>query len=356
MRRAVALARRGEGQTAPNPPVGALVIKGRRILSEGYHRRAGAPHAEIEALRRAGAQARGATLVVTLEPCCHFGRTPPCTEAILQAGIARVWVGVRDPNPRVAGKGLRRLKSAGLSVDTGILEAECRRLIAPFACFIRKGRPWVTLKTAASLDGKIATARGESRWITGSRARARVHELRSRVDAILVGAGTVVADDPRLTARPRGRRERFPMRVVVDPHHRVPVRARVFANARTQRVVCFTGRGSRRRQEALRALGVEVVPLREKRGVLDFQDILRCLAQRDVMHLLIEGGSRVNALALQAGVVDHVVWFLAPRLIGGETAPGAVGGAGIPSLEKAWKLKRVSLERVGEDWLIEGDL
>jgi len=357
MRQALALARRGEGRTAPNPPVGALIVKQRRVVAAGYHRRAGGPHAEIEALKRAGKQARGATLVVTLEPCCHFGQTPPCTAAILEAGIRRVWVGCRDPNPRVRGRGLRQLRRAGVQVETGILRGECERLIAPFAKFIRTGRPFVSLKAAVSLDGKIATATGESQWITGPKARERVHDLRKRVDAILVGAGTVVDDDPRLTARPSRGREEYPMRVIVDPNLRVPINARVFHNARSQRVLLITRPGGdTQRKDGLRTVGVEVVEIPEKRGRLDFNNILDCLGQRGVMHVLIEGGSEVYAHVLEAGRVDHVLWFLAPMFLGGREAKSAVGGAGVKKLKDAWKLKRAVVEQVGGDWLVEGDL
>src|SRR5262245_61556380 len=275
MARALVRARRASGRSHPNPPVGALVLRGGRVLGEGETRPAGEPHAEIVALaaarRRHGARAlRGATLVVTLEPCCHHGRTGPCTEAILAAGIRRVWVGQRDPNPRVAGGGLRRLRSGGVELQVGIREAECREQHRGFLSVQRRGRPWVSLKLAATLDGRIATARGESRWITGPAARAHVHWLRDAADAVMVGSGTARADDPELAVRRRGRRVRTPIRVLVDAGLRVPASARVFRDAEAPRTWLVTRRGHPRRQLARRtARGARVLLAPARGGHLD---------------------------------------------------------------------------------------
>ncbi len=355
MRQAIELARKGEGRTSPNPPVGALVIKNRTVVGRGYHKKAGGPHAEVEALKRAGQKARGATLVVTLEPCSHFGRTPPCVDAIIDFGVNTVLVGARDPTPQVSGRGTRRLRSSGIEVEAGILKEECSGLIAPFAKYIRTGLPYVFLKTATSLDGKIATATGESQWITGPKARDFVHQLRNKVDAILVGAGTAVKDDPRLSARIKGRQERFPVRVLIDPNHRVSSKAQLFQRAADHPVIVVTRAGKKPgKVKTLERKGVEFVTLPAKQGRIDFKDILQFLGERGIVSLLIEGGGEVNAHALNDGVVDRVYWFLAPLLIGGQRAPGPVGGSGISKLKDAWKLKKTELHTFGQDLMIEG--
>jgi len=358
MKHALALAGRGAGKTSPNPMVGAVVVRNGRIVGEGYHSRAGGPHAEILALRRAGARARGATLYVTLEPCCHYGRTPPCTDAILASGVRRVVAGMKDPNPRVQGGGFRILKRAGLALETGILEAECLRLNETFIKFIRTGRPFVISKTALSLDGKIATAGGESQWISGPAARRYVHRLRSRVDAILVGAGTVLKDDPRLTARVQNRRRaRQPARVVLDAGEQIALTARVFQRAIRERVIYVTGRTpSRGRLRKLEARGVTVWCGPVRGGRIDLPALMARLGKEGITSVLLEGGGELNAGALHAGIVDKLVWFVAPILLGGKAAPGPLGGPGLRRLRSAWKLRRWSHQRVGTDLLIEGYL
>ncbi len=356
MRRALVLARKGEGKTSPNPTVGAMIVKHGKVLAEGYHKRAGGPHAEIEALGKAGNKAKGATLVVTLEPCGHFGKTPPCTEAIIEAGIRDVLIGVRDPNPEVRGRGVRKLKAAGLKVETGILKGECQTLIEYFSKFIQSGKPYVILKSAVSLDGKIATAKGESKWITGPKARQRVHQLRAQVDAILVGAQTVIQDNPSLTARPSPKNKCYPTRVLLDPNLRISLKAKVFNNAQTERVVVVTRPGHGARKNTLIKMGVLVIEILEKRGTIPFEKILKELGKMDIVSLLIEGGGETSSRILNERAVDRVMWFMAPIIIGGRDAIGAVGGIGVQKLKSAWRLKNLKVEQVDQDILIEGEL
>ncbi|MBI4383092.1 MAG: bifunctional diaminohydroxyphosphoribosylaminopyrimidine deaminase/5-amino-6-(5-phosphoribosylamino)uracil reductase RibD [Nitrospinae bacterium] len=357
MRRAIELAQKGAGRTSPNPMVGAVVVKGGKAVGEGYHAKAGRPHAEIGALKKAGRRARGASLYLNLEPCCHFGRTPPCTDAILAAGVAKVFVGMRDPNPLVAGRGIRILQKAGVRVQTGILREECERLNEVFVKYIRSRTPFVVLKAAISLDGKIATAAGESRWISGAASRKIVHELRDRVDAVLVGAGTVLKDDPLLTARLGRRKGKNPVRIVLDNRNLVPLNSRVFYNADTQRVIYVsTGQLPEERESELRRMGVEICPAPEKDGKVDLRQLLRNLGEMELTSVLIEGGSEVNASAIEAKVVDKIMLFAAPVVIGGRGAPGAVGGEGIESLRDAHPVKRLTVRRVGKDFLLEGYL
>ncbi len=278
MRRALDLAGRAGGRTSPNPMVGAVVVKNGRVIAQGYHQKAGQPHAEIEALRRAGAAARNADLVLNLEPCCHHGRTPPCTEAILASRIRRVVVGMRDPNPRVAGKGIRQLRRRGVEVVTGVLKKECERLNEEFVKFMRTGRPFVILKSAMSLDGKIATPGGESQWITGGKAREWVHRLRGKVDAVLVGAGTVQKDDPRLTTRLKKKKGKNPCRVILDFEGTAPLGARVFHHADRDRVIYVSSpRLKAVRARRLTRLGVQVWTFPERDGGFDLRRLLQKL-------------------------------------------------------------------------------
>lgn len=357
MARALALAARGLGTTSPNPPVGAVVVRRGQVVGEGYHRRAGGPHAEVLALRRAGRRARGATLYVTLEPCCHLDkRTPPCVPAIIAGGIARVVVATRDPNPKVRGCGLVALRRAGLRVDLGVGRAAADQVIEPYRTLVTSGRPFVTLKIASTLDGKIATARGESRWITGPAARRVVHLLRARADAVLTGSGTVLADDPSLTPRMGAARGRAPLRIVLDPTLRVPLRAKVLTDRQAPTLIVTTETGAAANRAALRKIGAEVLVLPSRRGRIQWRALLSELGRRGIASLLIEGGAEVNASALRDGAVDRVLFFLAPRLLGGRDAVGAVGGLSPARLSEAVALKRVAVLRVGPDILVEGYL
>jgi len=353
MRLALGLARRANGRTFPNPPVGAVVVRGGRVLGRGFTRPAGGPHAEVAAIeaarRRHGAAAlRGAWLAVTLEPCSHVGRTAPCADLVARVGIARVVVGHVDPHPSVSGRGLRRLRRAGVRVELGILERECREQHRGFLSVCARGRPLVTLKLASSLDGRIATATGESRWITGERARAAVHALRARVDAVLVGSGTALADDPELTARRGGRVVHRPVRVLVDSRLRVGPQARIFAADGARALVLCAPDASASRRRALEARGVRVLASAGRAGALDLRRALARLAREGLTEILVEGGGGLGAALLRARLVDELRWFAAPRLVGGDGAP-ALGPLGVASLARAPVLRDVSMRRRGDD-------
>jgi diaminohydroxyphosphoribosylaminopyrimidine deaminase/5-amino-6-(5-phosphoribosylamino)uracil reductase len=329
MAEALRLARRGLGRTSPNPAVGAVVVRGATIVGRGFHRRAGGPHAEIFALRAAGPRARGATLYVTLEPCCHTGRAGPCVDAVLAAGVERVVVGSLDPNPRVRSKGIAHLRRRGVAVECGLLEAESRELNIDFEKYITTGLPFVVLKLAATLDGRIAAASGDAHWVTGAAARRRVHELRNRFDAVIVGSQTVLADDPELTCRIRGGRD--PVRVVLDGRLRSPRSARVFRqNPERTRLYTLSDRSAEARSLARRGVVV-------RRGGGDrpgsLRRVLADLAREGIKSVLIEGGGTVAARALREKLVDRLALFLAPKLLGSEGRP-AVGALGFRRMAK----------------------
>ncbi|MBI4609445.1 MAG: bifunctional diaminohydroxyphosphoribosylaminopyrimidine deaminase/5-amino-6-(5-phosphoribosylamino)uracil reductase RibD [Candidatus Rokubacteria bacterium] len=356
MRRALGLAVRAQGLTSPNPLVGAVVVRDGAVVAEGHHRHAGAPHAEIEALGVAGELARGATLHVTLEPCVHRGRTGPCVPEVLAAGIKRVVVATADPNPQVNGRGIAALRDAGVEVTVGVLEAEAREVNRAFFTYMTAQRPLVTLKAAVSLDGKIAAWDRTSRWITGEVARLEAHRFRSRVDAIVVGIGTVLADDPSLTVRLPEPWPREPLRVVVDTRARTPLTARVVAAGRLERtVIATTELAPRDRVRRLGGCGATVLTLPSRDGRVDLAALMKALAEREVTALLLEGGGELNWAFLEAGLVDRVAFFVAPTLLGGAGAPSVVGGAG-RSLKEAFRLSRVTARQVGDDLLIEGDV
>jgi diaminohydroxyphosphoribosylaminopyrimidine deaminase/5-amino-6-(5-phosphoribosylamino)uracil reductase len=353
MRLALAQARRASGRTFPNPPVGAVVFRGDAVLGRGLTRPVGGPHAEIvaidAAIRRHGARAvRGASLAVTLEPCSHTGRTPPCADRVIDAGVASVWIGHRDPHPQVAGRGVARLRRAGVRVELGVLERECREQHRGFLSVLATGRPFVALKLAATLDGRIATAAGESRWITGPAARAAVHRLRRRADAIWVGARTAIADDPELTARTRGRVVHTPVRLVADPRLRLPPSARMLRGAPGSTwVLCGAG-APRARRRALEAAGARVLELACEGDQLDLRRALRRLGQEGLTEILVEGGGRLAAGLLRRSLVDELHWFTAPLVIG-EDGRAAVGALGALELAAAPRLVGVALRRLGDD-------
>lgn len=358
MSRAVELARRAEGFTSPNPMVGCVVVSGGVIVGEGFHLKPGGAHAEVEALRAAGETARGATLYVTLEPCNHVGRTAPCVDAVIAAGVAEVVFALADPNPAASG-GADRLRAAGVAVRSGVLETEARRLNRVWLHRLATGRPYVFAKFAASLDGRIATHTGESRWITGPEARARAHDLRQASDAIVVGVGTVLADDPALTARPEsdfgGLAPRNPLRVVLDSAGRTPAEAKIFQDTdAAPTLIATTERAPGGFHEVCAAAGVETVVLpQDDAGRPRLPALLGALAARDLNSLMVEGGARALGAFYDAGLVDEVWAFLNPRVIGGP-APGAVGGEGAARLADAARLKDVEIERLGEDLLVRG--
>ena len=348
------LAGKAFGRTSPNPMVGAVVVKRGKIVGEGYHSRAGQPHAEIEALSRAGHNALSADLYVNLEPCCHFGRTPPCTEAIIEAGIKRVFVGMKDPNKEVSGKGLRSLKKHGIIIVSDVLKAECVKLNESFIKVMKTGMPFVVLKSAMSLDGKIATRSGDSRWISGKLARNHVHKIRNQVDAILVGTETVLKDDPRLTCRLKAGDVKHPVRIILDRRNRIPLTAKVFKNSRSQKVVYVTGPDiSSRRLKTLISNKVVVLNGKILKSEFDIKHLLKELGSMDMNSVLIEGGADLNSSVVKAGVVDRVVAFISPILIGGAQAPSFVGGQGVLKVKGAMKLKDINVTKIGEDIIVE---
>lgn len=350
MARALVLARRGEGLTRPNPPVGAVIVRGRNLVGEGWHHHSGGLHAEALAIQKAGQRARNATLYVTLEPCCTQGRTPPCTQAIIQSGIRRVVLAVRDPNPRHNGLGIAVLRKAGVEVSEGVGALEARRLIAPFQQWIRTRRPYLTLKLAVSLDGKIADERGRSRWITGPAARRQVQVWRRSADAVLVGARTALADDPSLLPKPSGKRR--PWRIIVDTRGNLASDAKIFTDGhQAQTIIATTRQCPARRRNAWLLTGAQVWVLPGSRGGVSLAALMKALGRLGCLHVLCEGGGELAASLIRAGLVNEFRFFIAPCIIGGK-APGAVGGISWPLLS-APKLVFTECRRMGQDILIK---
>ncbi|MEN0110703.1 MAG: bifunctional diaminohydroxyphosphoribosylaminopyrimidine deaminase/5-amino-6-(5-phosphoribosylamino)uracil reductase RibD [Planctomycetota bacterium] len=341
MRRALELARRGEGAVEPNPMVGCVLIARDNVVGEGWHERFGGPHAEVNALRAAGEAARGATAVVTLEPCCHTGKTPPCARALVTAGVARVVVGAIDPFPKVDGGGVAALRAEGIACEVGVLREEAEALIAPFRKRVETGRPWVIAKWAMTLDGRIATRTGDSQWITGERARARGHVVRGRVDAVIVGAGTLVADDPLLTARPPG--PRTPMRVVIAGDRPLPAERRLWASLDEGPVLVATGTGYPTTDaERLRGQGVEVI-------AADPPALLDELGRREMTNALVDGGGKLLGRLFDLDLVDEVHASLGAMVLGGADAPGPVAGEGVAKIGEAVSLVDARWEAIDGD-------
>ena len=362
MARAVALAEGGRGTASPNPMVGAVLVRGGRVVGEGFHRAAGLAHAEALALAAAGERAAGATCYVTLEPCAHHGRTPPCADALVAAGVARVVAAVADPDPRVGGAGLARLRAAGVAVSVGTGAEAAAEQNAAYLTHRRLGRPRVTLKAAASLDGKVAAPDGTSRWITGPAARADAHRLRAEADAVCVGAGTALADDPRLTVRLPGWTGRQPLRVLVDAAGRVGATGHLF-DGEAETLVATTPAAPAAAVDAWKAAGAEVLMCEPTgwggsggapaappvgRVAVDLDDLVRALGERGVLELLVEGGPRLQASLWAAGLADRLVWYLAPLAMGGKDAPGLLDG-GAATLADARRLRLASVDRLGDD-------
>lgn len=355
MRVALAEASKGVGRTSPNPAVGAVVVKDGAIVARGYHRRAGTPHAEVHALAAAGGRARGADLYVTLEPCNHTGRTPPCTRAVLEAGISRVVIGMPDPNPGVAGGGAAYLQSRGVEVVSGVLEAACRKINRPFVKQVITGLPWVTMKVGMSLDGRIAASSGQSKWITNQESRRQAHRLRDRTDAILVGVGTVLADDPSLTTCLPGKRGRDPERIILDTNLRISSTAKILnqQSSAATRIFCREGLPPER-LKSLAGKNAMITPVPVSlTGLLDLQSVLAVLGKSGMNTLLVEGGSRVHAAFLKEGLVDEIKCFVAPFFIGGDGIP-AVGALGLEAVNDARRFRVERTRRFGDDLLIEG--
>lgn len=350
---ALRLARRAEGATAPNPMVGAVLVKAGRVIGQGFHHRAGAPHAEVEALRRAGQRARGATLYVTLEPCNHTGRTPPCSDAIIRAGVAEVVVAAPDPNPITNGRGVAKLRRHHIRVTRGVLGEEARRLNRPFQKAMTTHLPWVIAKAGQSLDGKIATVTGQSRWITSPAARRAGHQWRRRVDAVLVGIQTILRDDPQLTARGGVPRSGRPVRVVVDSRLRMPLAARCLTAQPWAPALIATTARRVARQAQLERRGAEVLVFPPQEGRVPLRPLFHALARRGIQSVLIEGGGEVLASAFAQRLVDRIVWFIAPTLIGGRNAPSSIGGEGAGRLAQAIRLADMRVRRVGPDLCVE---
>lgn len=355
MERALRLAERGRGRTSPNPMVGAVLVKNGKIVGEGFHPKAGEPHAEVFALRQSGDAARGATLYVTLEPCCHYGRTPPCTQALIAAGVAEVHLAMLDPNPLMSGHGRAELEAAGIRTVVGERENEARVLNEAFLHWITTRRPFVIAKFAMSLDGKIATRTGDARWITAPPARQYVHRLRDQVDAIAVGVNTVIADDPQLTTRLEQGEVSHPLRVVLDSQGRIPVTARVLdPSLPGQTVIATTEAMPHQRRRALADRAEVLVLSTDEEGRVKPETLLTTLGEREITNLLVEGGGTVLASFFARGLVNKMLAFIAPMVIGGQNAPTPVGGVGVSRIADAWRLTDVQVQQVGPDVLMSG--
>jgi len=355
MARALELAARGEGLVEPNPMVGCVLVRDGRRIGEGWHQRFGGPHAEIEALRVAGPDLAGATLYVTLEPCCHHGKTPPCTDAIMAAGVARVVVAHADPFPQVGGKGIALLRQAGIVVTVGVLEEQARRLNAPYLMLTRENRPWLIAKWAMTLDGKIAAFTGHSRWISGESARRKVHQLRGRMDAVIVGSGTARTDDPLLTARPPG--PRSATRIVVDSAASLPAHSRLVQSCREQPLLVAVGpQADPARQSALREAGCDLFLCPGDSHHERLRQLIAELARRRMTNVLVEGGSRLLGTLFELNLLDELHVFVSHKLVGGQHAPGPIGGTGLAAIPAEPALLHPHIELMDEDIYITGRL
>ncbi|WP_333654266.1 bifunctional diaminohydroxyphosphoribosylaminopyrimidine deaminase/5-amino-6-(5-phosphoribosylamino)uracil reductase RibD [Dissulfurispira sp.] len=361
MQRALNLAEKARGMTSPNPMVGAVIVKNGKVISEDYHKKAGEPHAEALAILKSGEKAKGSTLYVTLEPCCHLDKkTPPCTRAIINSGIKKVFIAMKDPNPKVSGKGIEELRKHEIEVVSGIFEDKAKKLNEAYIKYITTRTPFVTLKTAMTLDGKIATPEGQSKWITGEKARRIVHRMRSSVDAILTAVGTVKADNPELTVRMgqgskvKGQGIKNPKRIVIDPNLEIPLDYKIFNVPPETIVVTKMGQGSRGKGQELIDKGVKIIEYDDER--VDLKWLMKRLGETGITSVMIEGGSSLNAYALQDGIVDKVVFFIAPRIIGGKDSIPAIGGKTFRRLENAFRVSDTKIKRVGDDLMVEGYL
>jgi diaminohydroxyphosphoribosylaminopyrimidine deaminase/5-amino-6-(5-phosphoribosylamino)uracil reductase len=359
MKRALSLASRGKGKTSPNPMVGAVIVNQGRVVGEAYHRQAGQAHAEVLALHQAGPRARGGVLYVTLEPCCHLQkRTPPCVPLLVQSGLTRVCVAMADPNPQVAGRGIQALENAKIDVSVGTLEAEAQKLNEIYIHCVTTGRPFLIVKGAMTIDGKIATHTGQSQWITGEKARQDVHQVRSQVDAVMVGIGTVLADNPELSARgSKGdfiqRKGRQPVRVVMDSQLRLPIKAKVVQWVHEQpTIICTTAQASPTKIRTLERQGVQVWVLPQKKRRVSLKAALTKLRQKGLSSVMLEGGSMLNASAIHEGVVNQVRLYIAPLVMGGQDAKGLIGGMSPKTVNQAWRLVKPTFKKLGPDWLV----
>jgi len=355
MQQALNLAEKARGKTTPNPLVGAIVVKNGEVIGQGYHQKAGEPHAEVFALQEAGEKAHDATIYVTLEPCSHYGRTPPCSKKIIESGIKRAVIAMVDPNPKVAGQGIAQLKEAGIEVTLGIGEQKAMSLNEIFLKYITTGKPFLVLKTGMSLDGKIATKNGHSRWITCEQSRAFVHQMRNQLDAIMVGIGTVLQDNPQLTTRLPEGEGRNPLRIIVDSKARIPLDSRVL-DEQAPTIVAVTSAADQQKIALLQAKGIKILEIKEKKGRIDLHDLLIKLGKLEITSVLLEGGSTLNGAMLQDKLVDKAYFFIASKIIGGKDAPTPIGGEGIDTLEQAVQMKEYQVKRIGTDILLQGYL
>lgn len=351
MERALRLAVKGKGLVSPNPMVGAVLVKNGQIVGEGFHKAAGGPHAEVFCIQEAGQLAKNATLYVNLEPCSHYGRTPPCTEAIIRAGVSRVVVAMDDPNPLVSGKGIKLLRDKGIEVVTGVMEKQAKALNEIFIKYITTKRPFVAVKLASTLDGKLATRTGDSKWITGPMAREYVHQLRNEYDAILVGINTVLADDPLLNCRIDKPSKKDPIRIVLDSKLRIPLDAKVINSSQTAPLIVFTTANNRVKIKELQEKGVEVIEQKgETKISIDF--VMTKLAQREISSVLVEGGSNVIWSFFREGFIDKYYMFIAPKIVGGKKGVPLIGGDGIKIMNNAIKMKWKEVKFLGDDLLL----
>jgi diaminohydroxyphosphoribosylaminopyrimidine deaminase / 5-amino-6-(5-phosphoribosylamino)uracil reductase len=356
MKHALTLARKGAGFVSPNPLVGAVVVKDEKILSEGWHKEFGGAHAEVNAIAGAGEAAKGADLYITLEPCSHQGKTPPCTDLIIRSGIKRVIIGMKDPNPLVNGKGIAVLKENGIEVLTGLLEEECKQLNEVFIKFISSHKPFVIFKYAMTLDGKIATVDNASRWITGEESRKIVHKLRNNMSSVMVGADTVIFDDPMLNVRLKGKNWKQPLKVIADSSFRIPLNSRVLTAEPQLCLIACTEKADKAKVMEARRMGAQVLFCPEKDGRVGLDFLFTTLGAMDIDGVLLEGGSTLAFSALKEGLVDKIIAFVAPKILGGATAPTAVGGAGFAKMEDALNLYSMKMKKVGRDLMFEGYL
>lgn len=355
MQKALELAKKGEGFVNPNPLVGAVIVKDNKIVGEGYHEVFGKAHAEVNALKMAGKEAKDAEVYVTLEPCSHYGKTPPCAEALVKAGVKKVVIAMKDPNPMVSGRGIKILENSGIEVVCGVLEQEAKKLNEIFIKYITTKLPFVIMKTAMTMDGKIATVTGESKWISGKTSREYVHKIRNRVMGIMVGIGTVLMDDPMLTTRLDSNKVKSPTAVILDSKLRIPLDAKILETLGQRDIIIATTKNAHRDKKIkLENLGVKFITLEDEEGKVDIEKLIRKLGNMGIDSVLLEGGSNLNFSAVKSGVVDKVICFIAPKIVGGEKAKTPVEGEGISNINDAIKLYKVKAQNIGEDILIEG--
>ena len=352
MKLAIELAKKGEGKVNPNPMVGAVIVKDGTIIGEGYHEKYGEGHAEVNAFKSLKEDPSGATMYVTLEPCSHYGKTPPCVDKIIQSKIKRVVIGMIDPNPLVSGNGVDKLKKAGIEVKVGVLEDKCKKLNEVFIKYILTKKPFVVLKTAMSLDGKMATRTGESKWISSEKSRLQVHNLRNKLSGIMVGVNTVIKDDPELTCRIQNGSN--PIRIIVDSILRIPMNSKVLQNKDNKTIIATTKRANMKNMQELLKKNIKVLIIEEKNGQVNLNALIKKLGELNIDSILLEGGGTLNYSALEENIVDKVMIYISPKIIGGEFSKTPVGGIGIDKLNDAFKLKDITANIVDEDILVEG--